>query len=214
MNIADGCVVATDSHEVRDACAAAGARVILTSPKHPSGTDRVAEVAQAPEFRSFDTIINIQGDEPFVSAEAVRAAAALVEDGPFQIGTAAVKGEPADLDIPDIVKVVAADDGRALYFSRAPIPWLRSGDDSAVRNGLIRRHIGVYVYTRDALQRWVTLPEHPLERSERLEQLRPLAAGIIIGVATVQARTFPGIDTENDLEFANANWNAFTSGNL
>ena len=212
LSLADTCVIATDSTEVRDACLTHGAEVVLTSPNHPSGTDRVAEVVRQARFQNYNTIINVQGDEPFISEEGVRAATDLVESGRFELATTAVHADENELVAPDVVKVVIADDGRALYFSRAPIPWLRSPDDFDLRASLIRRHLGIYVYQRDALLRWVSLPEHPLERVERLEQLRPLAAGMRMGVATVEASNFPGIDTEQDLAFANEHWNAFTSG--
>src|SRR4051812_48679874 len=124
MDLADRCVIATDSDEVAAAARANGAEAILTSPKHPSGTDRVAEAAGQPEFRGYDTVVNVQGDEPFIAADAVRGALKMVS-GSFTVGTAAVRAPLAALDEPSVVKVVAADDGRALYFSRAPIPFLR-----------------------------------------------------------------------------------------
>jgi 3-deoxy-manno-octulosonate cytidylyltransferase (CMP-KDO synthetase) len=206
--------VATDSREVLAACEAAGAAAVMTSAEHASGTDRVAEVARAPEFQLYDTIVNVQGDEPFVSEEALHGAARMVSDGRFPLGTVAVPGEEADLDSPDVVKVVVTDSGRALYFSRAPIPWLRSETERQMRAACVLRHVGVYAYSRVALQEWVRRPVHPLEQIERLEQLRPLAAGTAMGVAVVRSPTLPGVDTENDLARANASWNDFTSGNF
>jgi 3-deoxy-manno-octulosonate cytidylyltransferase (CMP-KDO synthetase) len=148
-------------------------------------------------------ILNVQGDEPFIGVEAVRGAIAQVAGGVFQLGTAAVPAAPAILQDPSIVKVIVDDAGRALYFSRAPIPWLRDAADESVRNGLVRQHLGLYTYTRPALAAWVARPPHPLELVERLEQLRALAAGETIGVAVV-AETPPGggIDTEDDLKRA------------
>src|SRR5437667_344860 len=108
--------------------------------------------------------------------------------------------------------VVVADDGRALYFSRAPIPYLRDRADSAKQAERTLQHIGVYAYTREALREWVSLPPHPLEEIERLEQLRPLAAGLPIGVAATNEAPASGIDTEEDLERANARWDAFMAG--
>ncbi|HJU90360.1 MAG TPA: hypothetical protein VJ672_13265, partial [Gemmatimonadaceae bacterium] len=102
-------------------------------------------------------------------------------------------------------------DGRALYFSRAGIPHLRDGADAALHAGTVRQHIGVYAYTRDALARWVALAPHALERVERLEQLRPLAAGMPIGVVTIDGPAPGGIDTEDDLARANARWPDFTA---
>ena len=108
--------------------------------------------------------------------------------------------------------VVRGDDGRALYFSRAAIPHLRDAghaDDAADQRALVRQHVGVYAYSREALARWVALPPHPLERIERLEQLRPLAAGMAMGVAVVREPPRGGVDTEEDLARANAEWTRF-----
>jgi 3-deoxy-manno-octulosonate cytidylyltransferase (CMP-KDO synthetase) len=212
LAVADHCVVATDSPEVRDAVRAAGGDVVLTRDDHPSGTDRVAEVAARPEFARYDRVVNIQGDEPFASADVVRAAASLVVDGRFPLGTVACPAARDVLAQPDVVKVVRADGGRALYFSRAAIPHLRDERDDAeraLRDTMIHRHIGIYAYTRDALERWVALPPHPLERVERLEQLRPLAHGMVMGVSVVAVAPPPGIDTEDDLARAEAAWPAW-----
>jgi 3-deoxy-manno-octulosonate cytidylyltransferase (CMP-KDO synthetase) len=123
------------------------------------------------------------------------------------LGTAAVPAGPAVLREPSIVKVVCADDGRALYFSRGPIPFAREAEDEVVRDALVRLHLGVYAYTPVALAAWVALPPHPLEQCERLEQLRPLAAGMAMGVAVLSvAPPMQGIDTEADLVRANALW--------
>jgi len=105
-----------------------------------------------------------------------------------------------------------ADDGRAMYFSRAPIPYLRDQSDQGRLAGRTLQHIGVYAYSREALREWVSLPPHPLEEIERLEQLRPLAAGLPIGVAVTNEAPASGIDTEEDLERANARWDAFMAG--
>ncbi len=214
LALADRCIVATDSEEVAEVARRAGAEAVITAERHPSGTDRVAEVAAMARYSGCEVIVNVQGDEPFLSGEAVRGAAALVAGGRFPLGTAAAPLTAGQLESPDVVKVVHADDGRAMYFSRAAIPFARDVDDRPARDRLARQHIGVYAYTRDALARWVALPPHPLERSERLEQLRPLAAGIAIGVASVTeaATGRGGIDTEEDLERANALWPDFITG--
>ena len=128
--VADRVVVATDSSEVADAAAAAGAEAVLTSPAHSSGTERAAEVAERPEFRAFDVIVNVQGDEPFVSRRALVESTQLVSGARFSIGTAAVIATPDVLGDPNVVKVVAADDGRAMYFSRADVPFLREAEDA------------------------------------------------------------------------------------
>ena len=212
LGVADECVIATDSEAVAESARDAGATVAMTSDRHPSGTDRVAEVAGLPRYARFETIVNVQGDEPFVAREAVEGAARLVASGAFPLGTAATALSPGSLDRPDVVKVVRADDFRALYFSRAPIPYLRDRSDAAERDSVVRQHVGVYAYARAALAAWVALPTHVLERIERLEQLRPLAAGIPMGVADVAGPVRGGIDTEEDLLEANAHWNEFTAG--
>ena len=210
--IADRCIVATDSDEIRAVLNAAGGEAVLTSPDHPSGTDRVAEVATMPSFRAYDVIVNVQGDEPFVSDSAIRGAALMVTSGRFPLGTAAAIASPHILDSEHVVKVVTADDGRALYFSRAPIPFLRDISDTAERDGSVRQHIGVYAYTRESLAQWVSLPPHPLERIERLEQLRPIAAGLPMGVTVIPEPASQGIDTTEDLERANAQWTHHFAG--
>lgn len=206
LDIADACIVATDADEVVRACADAGINAVLTSPDHPSGTDRVAEVASRTAFAEYNIIVNVQGDEPFVSRAAVAGAVAIVASGRAPVGTACVHADRHTLSRRDVVKVVRSDQGQALYFSRAAIPFLREDDDATLRDTLIRQHIGVYAYTRDALQQWVSWPTHPLERIERLEQLRPLAHGLVIGVADTDEPPEGGIDTEDDLLHANARW--------
>jgi 3-deoxy-manno-octulosonate cytidylyltransferase (CMP-KDO synthetase) len=202
LDVADRCLIATDSREVQRAAHEAGAECMLTRDDHPSGTDRVAEVASHAEYGRFDVVLNVQGDEPFVSGEALEG----VAGGRSELGTAAAHAPLSVLETPHVVKVVCADDGRALYFSRAGIPALRELDDRSVLEGTVRQHIGVYAYTPDALRRWVALAEHPLERIERLEQLRPLAAGMAMGVATIAQAPPGGLDTEEDLTRANENW--------
>jgi 3-deoxy-manno-octulosonate cytidylyltransferase (CMP-KDO synthetase) len=206
LGVAERCVIATESQEVARAARDAGAEVELTDAAHPSGTDRVAEVAARPAYRRFDAILNVQGDEPFVPAAAVRGAAAVVTAGRFELGTAAARAPSEAMHVPHVVKVVADDGGRAMYFSRAPIPFLRDETDRPVLQGRVWQHVGVYAYTPDALARWVALPPHPLEQIERLEQLRPLAAGMAIGVAMIAEPPGAGVDTEEDLARANEEW--------
>jgi 3-deoxy-manno-octulosonate cytidylyltransferase (CMP-KDO synthetase) len=210
LRVADYVVVATDSDEIADAVADAGGEAIPTAVSHPSGTDRIAEVVRTAFDGQFDVILNVQGDEPFVSGAAVRGALAQVREHGFPLGTAAVRAERDVLANPDVVKVVAAADGAAMYFSRAPIPFLRDRADGALLDAQVLHHVGVYAYTPDALAHWVFLPPHPLERVERLEQLRPLAAGLRIGVAVIDGPVRRGIDTEADLEHANREWMTFT----
>ena len=211
LGVADEVVVATDSDEIAAVVRAAGGIAAMTDAAHPSGTDRVAEVASQRQYAAYGVLLNVQGDEPFVSEAAVRGAAELVTSGRFPLGTAAATATDQILGMPHIVKVVTADNGRALYFSRAPIPWLREPGDASIRTAYVRQHVGVYAYTRDALAAWVALPQHPLERIERLEQLRPLAAGLAMGVATVSELPAGGVDTEEDLAHANARWNELSA---
>lgn len=196
----DALVVATDDEGIRDLCRSLGAPVVLTDPAHPSGTDRVAEVARLPEWSDHDVVVNLQGDEPLMEADHVEAAAALVTGSGWDVGTCATPVR--DLERwrdPGVVKVARTAEGRALYFSRAPIPFLRDGTPEDARLGRepFLRHLGLYVYRREALARWVGLPPSPLEEIEKLEQLRALEAGIGIGVAVVEAAA-PGVDTPED----------------
>lgn len=201
-------VVATDDERIASAVRDAGGAAVMTSRSHPSGTDRVAEVARQPTFAGRDIIVNVQGDEPFITAEAFHAAIGPVTAGIAPLGTAAVPDDASILSMPSIVKVVRDAAGRALYFSRAPIPFQRDVSAASGPETLILRHIGIYAYRPDALQEWVRLPPSPLERIEHLEQLRPLAAGIPIGVGICADAPGAGIDTEEDLRRANAAWPA------
>jgi 3-deoxy-manno-octulosonate cytidylyltransferase (CMP-KDO synthetase) len=201
MSVLDRAVIATDSDRIADVCRRLGAPVTLTSPDHESGTDRVAEVADRPEFRDFDCVVNIQGDEPLMSEEEVAGAARMVTESGWDVGTCATPVREVDAYAdPSVVKVVCASDGRALYFSRAPIPHLRDRDPGTeeLAAAPFLRHLGVYAFTRDALARWVTMEPSPLERIERLEQLRALEGGLGIGVALVE-RAARGVDTPEDV---------------
>jgi 3-deoxy-manno-octulosonate cytidylyltransferase (CMP-KDO synthetase) len=200
MGVLDAAVVATDSEEVAEVCAAMGAPVELTSPDHPSGTDRVAEVARREAYHGFQVIANIQGDEPLLKERHLEAAIDLVQESGWDIGTCATP--ILDLEArkdPSVVKLVRAQSGRALYFSRAPIPHKRDEKPTGEELGRdpFLRHIGIYAYTPEALENWVAMVPSPLERLEMLEQLRPLEAGLRIGVAVVGAAD-PGVDTPAD----------------
>jgi 3-deoxy-manno-octulosonate cytidylyltransferase (CMP-KDO synthetase) len=199
-------VVATDSEKVARVAEASGIRAVLTSASHATGTERVAEVAERAEFAGFDTIVNIQGDEPFLSREALAGALARVEQGD-EIGTAAAPLDFALAGDPSRVKVVTDARGRALYFSRALIPYLREPGDPS--DGLYWQHIGIYACSRTVLARWVSLPPSPAEQAERLEQLRALHEGIPIGVARLSEPARPGVDTAEDLRRAEAHWHAY-----
>jgi 3-deoxy-manno-octulosonate cytidylyltransferase (CMP-KDO synthetase) len=194
----DEVVVATDAAEVAAVARGFGAAVAITRADHPSGTDRVAEVARLPEHRGFGVIVNVQGDEPFVRRDHLEAAVSLVRDGGWEVGTVATPVDSAaEWREASVVKVVRGDDGRALYFSRAAVPHPRDAEPDFA-TGAWLRHVGIYAYTREALLRWVALPEGGLERIEKLEQLRALAAGMRIGVA-VGERAEGGVDTPADV---------------
>lgn len=201
MDAFERLVVATDSEEVRDLCREMGAPVLLTDPNHPTGTDRVAEVAEHAEFRDFPVVVNVQGDEPLIREDHVSRAVALVRDAGWDVATCAspVRTEEARQD-PSVVKVVVGRAGGALYFSRAPIPHKRDGTPGPEELAAppFLRHVGLYVYAREALLRWVALPPSPLEELERLEQLRALEGGLRIGVALVEGAG-PGVDTPADV---------------
>lgn len=199
----DRVVIATDSEEVAGICYGFGADVELTLTSHRSGTERCAEVAAREANLEFDVVVNIQGDEPFILEDHVSRAIGQVLLG-HDIGTVAapVRTLAAWRDSA-VVKVVRGDDDRALYFSRAPIPYLRGSEPTSYQmtTDAYLRHVGIYAFTRAALLKWVALPETQLERIEKLEQLRPLAAGMSIGVAIVDDAA-GGIDTPEDLRAA------------
>jgi 3-deoxy-manno-octulosonate cytidylyltransferase (CMP-KDO synthetase) len=198
-------VVATESEMVAQVVERAGVRAVLTHDGHLSGTDRVAEAAGRPEFGGFDVVANVQGDEPFMPREALAGAIERIGLGD-DIGTAAA---PVALELVDArsrVKVVTDARGRALYFSRAAIPHRREPTDPS--DGLYWQHLGIYVYTRAALTRWVAAPPSPAEQAERLEQLRALHEGLTIGVARLTEPAQPGVDTLDDLRRAEAHWHA------
>ena len=201
MSVLDHVVVATDSPEVAEVCESLGAPVEMTASDHPSGTDRVAEVAEREAYRNFEVVANIQGDEPLLKERHLRSAITLVRDEGWDIGTCATPlGSPEARSDPNVVKVVRGTNGRALYFSRAKVPYKRDdkpGEEDLGREPFLR-HIGIYAYAREGLSRWVSLAPTPLEQLEKLEQLRPLEAGLRIGVALV-GRADPGVDTPADV---------------
>lgn len=205
----DCIVVATDSEEIVAALADREVGVTMTRADHESGTDRVAEVAARPEFAGYDIVVNLQGDEPDMPVAAVTGAIARAASGD-EIGTAAAPLDRALLNDPARVKVVCDARGHALYFSRAPIPYLR--DEADLAGARWWQHLGVYAYRRDALLQVTKLPPCLAERMERLEQLRALDAGLRIGVAFLDASAPSGIDTPDDLAAAEARWNVTVPG--
>ena len=190
-------VVATDDERIRAAVVAFGGEVVMTRADHASGTDRVAEVARSLDV---DVVVNLQGDEPQFPPAALDALVELLARHP-DADAATLMTPIRDLDTyrsPNCVKVVADARGRALYFSRSPVPMVRDGlPDFAAEPPLFHLHLGVYAYRRDALLRLATTPPHPLEHAEKLEQLRILAGGGSIYVASVP-HAHRGVDTPAD----------------
>ncbi len=183
-------IVATDSDEIIAVCQRNGWKAQLTSAAHRSGTERVHEISQSVVA---DIYLNVQGDEPLTRVEHIAALIEVMLDPVVQVGTLMTPTAPVDIDNPSAVKVVTDSVGRALYFSRATIPYDRDG----ARPNYFK-HLGFYAYRKPALDRFVALPESSLERSERLEQLRFLENGVPIYVAQTPYDTV-GVDTEEDL---------------
>jgi 3-deoxy-manno-octulosonate cytidylyltransferase (CMP-KDO synthetase) len=196
---AEEVLVATDDPRIAAAVAGFGGRAVLTRRDHPSGTDRVAEVARRLDA---DVVINLQGDEPLVDPAALDLLPALLErDGDADVATLAVPLASAEQwHNPNCVKVVCDAAGRALYFSRSPIPYVRDGrPDFAARPPRFLQHLGVYAYRRPFLLALASLPPEPLEQLEKLEQLRVLALGRRIQVGVVRQAAI-GVDTYEDYE--------------
>ena len=208
-------VVATDDEQVRRTVE--GARIerataVLTRADHPSGSDRVMEVVANAGWGGEEIVVNVQGDEPLVPPAVIDQVAALLRtasagsEGPCGVATLSEPiVAPGDVFDPNIVKVVVNDQGRALYFSRAPVPWSRAAFSAGVPtkiNGGWQRHIGIYAYRVDALREFVSWPVGTLERVEALEQLRLLEHGRAIAVAEAAAPVPGGVDTPADAERA------------
>ncbi len=195
-------IVATDHAPIAAACAAHGVAVQLTRADHPSGTDRIAEVAAALALPDDAVVVNVQGDEPLIDPALISATARLI-DAHCAMATAAHPiAEYADVINPNVVKVVLDARQHALYFSRASIPWHRDGFAAAASmpTGYAPlRHIGLYAYRNDFLQRYPTLAQSPLEQIEALEQLRVLWHGYPIAVHVTPDVPLAGVDTPEDL---------------
>lgn len=197
--------VATDSQDVFDAVRLHGHQAMMTRPDHATGTDRIAEVAQLLGLADNDIVVNVQGDEPLIAPELIRAVAhSLTEHGEANIATACHPIFDAEsLQNPNVVKVVLDRSGHALYFSRAPIPYPRDSlalNQSALPPGLPSyRHIGIYAYRAGFLRIYGRLEQAAIERFEALEQLRALWHGYRIAVAVTAHAPEAGVDTDEDL---------------
>jgi 3-deoxy-manno-octulosonate cytidylyltransferase (CMP-KDO synthetase) len=203
---AERVTVAADSAEIVDACSAHGVEALLTRADHASGTDRLAEAVELLGLADDALVVNVQGDEPLMPAAVVRRVAeALAQRSDCAVATACHPlHDAAEFFSPNVVKVVTDANGRALYFSRAPIPWSRdafaSGRDRLPPGLPARRHVGLYAYRAGFLRRFPQLPLAPLEQHESLEQLRALAHGFGIAVIELPEALPPGVDTPEDLE--------------
>jgi 3-deoxy-manno-octulosonate cytidylyltransferase (CMP-KDO synthetase) len=197
------CVVATDDDRVRAALEPFGTEVVMTSPDHQSGTDRVAEVARDRDER---VVVNVQGDEPRINPDVIDLAVRpLLDDPSVTMSTLSCPIDAADVDNPDVVKVVTDQQGRALYFSRAPIPVDRDRTGRAV----YRKHVGLYVYRRDFLLDYASWSPTPLETTERLEQLRVLEHGFPILVVETEYDSM-SVDSQSDLDRVRQMFNQMT----
>ena len=187
-------LVATDDARIAELCRDAEIPCVMTSPEHPTGSDRLAEVAAGLDD---EIVVNIQGDEPLIEGFVIDAAVAALEEAPDRpMATIVHRAGPAAADDPNRVKVVVDRHGDALYFSRAPIPARRNASDD---DGVLQ-HVGLYAYRRAFLLRYVQLAATPLERREALEQLRVLEHGERIRCATIEGWHSVGVDTPEDLE--------------
>jgi 3-deoxy-manno-octulosonate cytidylyltransferase (CMP-KDO synthetase) len=196
--------VAADDARIADALAGSGVRIAMTSPVHASGTDRLAECAQLAGWSDDTLVVNLQGDEPFAPASGIRAAAEILVSSGADMATLATPiTDVATLFDPNAVKLVRAENGDALYFSRAPIPWPRDAfardRDTLPPGQHWLRHIGLYAYCAGFLRKFAALPPGRLEQLESLEQLRVLEAGYRIAVALAPDEFPAGVDTPEDL---------------
>jgi 3-deoxy-manno-octulosonate cytidylyltransferase (CMP-KDO synthetase) len=195
-------VVATDDERIAQVARGFGAEVELTAPELASGTDRCAVVAARRGWDDDAIVVNLQGDEPLMPPQLLRQVAALLAGDPAaRLATLCTPiVAPEELREPNVVKVVFAEDGGALYFSRAPIPWDRDGVDRASPGNArgAHRHLGIYAYRVGALQQLTALPPCELERVERLEQLRALWSGMRVRIDIAQVLPGPGVDTAAD----------------
>jgi len=195
-------IVATDDERIAGAARGFGADVAMTGRTHVSGTDRIAEVAATRGWQDDDIVVNVQGDEPLIPPAVIDQVAALLHSHVrADIATLAARiDQPGDLNDPNNVKVACDTGGRALYFSRAPIPWNRDAVNTLTPASL--RHIGIYAYRVAALRRLASLPVSRLEQIEKLEQLRALENGMEIRVALACERPLADVNTAADLERA------------
>ncbi len=207
-------VVACDDPRIQQACADHGVAAVLTRRDHASGSDRLAEACQLLSLADEECVVNVQGDEPLIDPDLVRRCAQLLHEQPACVMSTAAHPitELADYLSPHVVKVVLDAQGRALYFSRAPVPWWRDGSSQtpALPSPAPLRHVGLYGYRVGFLRRFPSLAQAPLELTEALEQLRVLWHGERIAVHVTPHGPGPGVDTPEDLTRVRA---LFAAGN-
>lgn len=193
-------IIATDDIRIRGVAEAFGANVCMTSQAHESGTERIAEVCEQMNWSDDQVVVNLQGDEPMMPAKVIAECAALLDDGQADIATLASPLEHfRDWQDPNVVKVVKDNSDRALYFSRAPIPFARDTSGRDLIKSTALQHHGIYAYRCAALRRFVATGTCQIEQLERLEQLRALWLGMHIRVGIASVRPGPGVDTEENL---------------
>ena len=201
----DRVLVATEDDRIAAAVQGFGGEAIMTSPRHASGTDRLAEAAA--DLPPSTIVVNVQGDEPMVDPAGIDAVVSAFDDPGVAMATVSLPlRDVADMLSPTVVKVVTNAAGDALYFSRSPIPFVRDAGDprasaaAAVGQGLARRHVGLYGYRREALLRFAGWPPAPLEVAEGLEQLRAMHNGLAIRVVAMEGEGGVAVDTQEDLD--------------
>jgi len=202
-------LVATEDERIADAVRAFGGEAVMTSPRHASGTDRLAEAAA--DLPESTIVVNVQGDEPMLDPAGIDAVASAFDDQGVAMATVSLPlRDVAEMLSVNVVKVVSNAAGDALYFSRSPIPCVRDAPGAAgsaaaaVRQGLARRHVGLYGYRREALLRFAKWPMAPLEIAEGLEQLRAMHHGLAIRVVAMEGEGGVAVDTPDDLEHVRA----------
>jgi 3-deoxy-manno-octulosonate cytidylyltransferase (CMP-KDO synthetase) len=199
---ADAVYVATDDARIAEEVESFGGRIVMTSPDHPTGTDRIFEAASRIGLGDDDIVVNVQGDEPLIPPSVINKVAEMIDSSVHMSTLCELIENPQEVFDPNVVKVVADANGIALYFSRAPIPWSRDHFGSgSIPDGISwYRHLGIYAYTKAMLARFVTWEPAPLEEAEKLEQLRALSNGEKIKIAISPDKIPPGIDVPGDVE--------------
>jgi 3-deoxy-manno-octulosonate cytidylyltransferase (CMP-KDO synthetase) len=198
-------LVATDSSKIETVCKESGVEVVMTSSDHLSGTDRVAEVVTTLELKPEQIVVNVQGDEPLIPKEVINQVAQNLYLR-REIGICTLYAQINSIDEwknPNVVKLITDSEGKVLYFSRAPIPFIRDGDYSA-EQAIAKRHVGLYAYRVEILKNFITWPVPPIESAEKLEQLRAMSQGVSIHAEHANVEIPAGVDTPEDFAYVEA----------